>query len=62
MKQTTIVKKSISSTGKYWLTVSLELGGFISYRLAQVTEALFNSHEIGAKLAVPEEALREIGE
>lgn len=62
MKNTVIVKKSVSSTGKYWLTVSLDLQGFISYRIAQVTEKLFNANEIGATLAVPEEALREIGD
>lgn len=62
MKKTIIVKKTISSTGKYWLTVSLDLGGFITYRLAQVTEKLFNANQEGGTLMVPEEALREIGE
>lgn len=62
MKQTTITKKSISSTGKFWLTVSLNLGGFIVYRLAQVTEQLYNANQEGGTLMVPEEALREIGE
>lgn len=57
----TIIKKSISTSGKFWLTLNSQKGGFISKPyLAQVTEEMFNSLEIGKALVVPQNALLPI--
>lgn len=57
-----IVKKSVSETGKFWLTLQSTEGGFVVNKLAQVTEAMFTTLTEGSEIAVPKNALRNIGE
>lgn len=57
----TIQKKSVSQTGKFWLTVASLEGGFVGKSsVAQVTEALYNNLTLGQEIKVPQDALRPV--
>jgi hypothetical protein len=57
-----VIKKSVSESGKFWLTLQSTEGGWVINRLAQCTEEMFKTLTEGAEIAVPKAALRNIGD
>lgn len=57
-----LIKKSVSESGKFWLTLQSTEGGWVVNKIAQCTQEMFQSLEVGSEIAVPKAALRNIGD
>ena len=53
-----ILTLSVSKTDKYWACVELEEEGFICTKLAQLSEAKYNTLKVGDVVLIPLLALR----